>query len=417
MPSCGISRDEVNGPMTMSVHTMTISTVAGSGEPAHAGDGGPATSASLNEPKWVAVDHRGNLFIADSENHVIRKVDRVTGVISTVAGRIAARDTDQAPAPSMCIGGTLEYDPLADQTPMRDHPYTPAADISGTVRYVIKGSPRASRFAGDGGPATSALLNFPSAVVVDRHGHLYIADTMNHRVRRVDANTGVITTVAGTGQPLFSGDGGPAVAAALYEPVALALDGTDAVLYIADQRNNRIRRVDLQCGLIATVGGTGESGYTGDGVPATEAGLSGPSGLALDSDGLYVADTFSDRIRRIDMASGLISTVAGDGGKYRYQGVADEGSTSLSRPYGIALDRTGCLLITDSDNHLIRLWDRSKALIARLAGNGRAQFAGDGDDPLASSLNYPFGVTVDDAGTIFVADTFNHRIRKIAVTA
>jgi sugar lactone lactonase YvrE len=403
--------------MAVSVHVTTISTVAGSGEPAHAGDGGPATSASLNEPKWVAVDRRGNLFVADSENHAIRKVDRVTGIISTVAGTIGGSASNQAPAPSTSTGSMLVDDPLAEEKPNSAHAYTQAADISGTVRYVIKGSLRAARFAGDGGPATNALLNFPSAVVVDRRGHLYIADTMNHRVRRVDADTGVITTIAGAGHPRFSGDGGPAVAAALCEPVALALDGMDSFLYIADQRNNRIRRVDLHSGVIVTVAGTGESGYTGDGMPATKAGLSGPSGLALDSDGLYVSDTFSGRIRRIDLASGLISTVAGDGGEYRYEGVADEGSTSLSRPYGIAIDRAGCLLITDSDNHLIRLWDKNKAGITRLAGNGRAQFAGDGGDPLASSLNYPFGVAAEDAGTIFIADTFNHRIRKIAVAA
>jgi sugar lactone lactonase YvrE len=233
----------------------------------------------------------------------------------------------------------------------------------------------------------------------------------------VDAHTGVITTVAGTGQPRFFGDGGPAVAAALHEPVALALDREGSFLYVADQGNHRVRRVDLRGGLISTVAGSGESSYTGDGTPAIESGLSGPSGLALDADGLYVADTFSGRIRRIDLTSGLISTVAGDGGAYRYEGVPNEFSTSLSRPYGIALDRAGHLLITDSDNHLIRFWDRRKKIITRLAGDGQARFAGDGGDPLAGSLNYPFGVAVDDAGTIFVADTFNHRIRKIAATA
>jgi DNA-binding beta-propeller fold protein YncE len=402
--------------MTVSTRTVTISTVAGSGEPAHAGDGGPATSASLNEPKGVAVDRWGNLFIADSENHAIRQVDRATGIISTVAGRISTSDPGKPLAPLMGSRDSMEEDPLADQTSTKACVYRQTVDATGTVRYVINGSSVVTRFAGDGGPATNALLTFPSAVVVDREGHLYIADTMNHRIRRVDADTGVITTVAGTGQPRFFGDGRPAVEAALHEPVALALDLKGASLYVADQRNNRVRRVDLRSGMISTVAGTGESGYTGDDMPATEAGLSGPSGLALGLDALYVADTFSGRIRRIDFASGLISTVAGDGGEYRYQGVPNEISTSLSRPYGIALDRMGHLLITDSDSHLIRLWDRTKKIITRLAGNGQAQFAGDGGDPLASSLSYPFGVAVDDAGAILVADTFNHRIRKIAAT-
>jgi DNA-binding beta-propeller fold protein YncE len=159
----------------------------------------------------------------------------------------------------------------------------------------------------------------------------------------------------------------------------------------------------------------GETGYTGDGMPAAEAGLSGPSGLAIGPDGgLYVADTFSGRIRRIDPETGLIGTVAGDGGEYRFSGLPNEFSTSLSRPYGIALDGAGNLLITDSDSHLIRRWDRKKKIITRLAGIGRAQFGGDGGDPLHGSLNYPFGVVVDGAGNVYIADTFNHRIRMIA---
>jgi DNA-binding beta-propeller fold protein YncE len=259
-----------------------------------------------------------------------------------------------------------------------------------------------------------ATLNFPGAVAVDRQGNLYIADTMNHRVRKMDAATGVISTIAGTGQHRCSGDGGPATGAALNEPSALAVDGR-GYLYIADQSNNRVRRIDLHTGLITTVAGTGETGYTGDGMPAVEAGLSGPSGLAIGPDGdLYIADTFSGRIRRIDQATGAISTVAGDGGEYRFSGMANEFSTSLSRPYGIALDAAGNLLITDSDSHLIRRWDRKKKIITRLAGSGQPGFGGDGGDPLAGSLNYPFGVVVDHRGNVYIADTFNHRIRMIA---
>jgi DNA-binding beta-propeller fold protein YncE len=237
---------------------------------------------------------------------------------------------------------------------------------------------------------------------------------MNHRIRKVEAATGMISTIAGTGQHRCSGDGGPATAATLNEPAALAVDGRGN-LYIADQSNNRVRKVDLTTGIMTTVAGTGETGYTGDGMPATEAGVSGPSGLTLGPDGdLYIADTFSGRIRRVDPATGIISTVAGDGGEYRFSGLPNEFSTSLSRPYGIALDRAGNLLITDSDSHLIRRWDRKKKIITRMAGSGQAQFAGDGGDPLAGSLNYPFGVVVDEAGNVYIADTFNHRIRMIA---
>jgi Gluconolactonase len=167
--------------------------------------------------------------------------------------------------------------------------------------------------------------------------------------------------------------------------------------------------------MITTVAGTGEAGYSGDGMPGHEANLSGPSGLAVDADGtLYIADTFNGRIRRVDTDTNVITTVAGDGSEYRYQGNPHELSTSLSRPYGIVLEADGHLLVTDSDSHLIRRWHRQKKIITRVAGNGSAGYTGDGCVPLESSLNYPFGVAVDRQGNIYIADTFNHRIRMIA---
>ena len=390
----------------------TIGTLAGRGEPGHAGDGGAAAGACLNEPKSLTVA-QGVLYIADSENHVIRTVDLATGRIGTVAGR----PSDVAPMPAT-VAATDEPpddDPLGGPSQAAPDKFAQLGDLSGTVRFVVGAQPKAGRFEGDGGPATKATLNFPSAVALDRQGNLYIADTMNHRVRRVDGRTGTITTIAGTGQHRCSGDGGPAVAACLNEPCAMALDDRGN-LFIADQSNNRVRRVDAQTGLISTVAGTGQAAYTGDGMPAVESGLAGPSGLALGPDGtLYIADTFNGRIRSVDLSTGLIATVAGDGGEYRYQGHPQEFSTSLSRPYGIALDREGHILVTDSDSHLIRRWDRRKKIITVVAGNGTATFHGDGGPPQESSLNYPFGVAVDEEGRIYIADTFNHRIRVIAL--
>jgi sugar lactone lactonase YvrE len=252
-------------------------------------------------------------------------------------------------------------------------------------------------------------------VAVDGKGNLYIADTFNHRIRIVDAPTGIIRTLAGTGAARFSGDGGPADKAVLNEPVALALDELRGRLYIADLANYRVRMVELATGTIATFAGSGAQDYDGDGQPARQAGLTGPSGLALDADGnLYIADTFCGRIRRVDVETSLISTVAGDGTEYRYQGVPNEFSTGLSRPASIALAADGTLYITDSDNHLIRKWNPRSKIITAVAGNGTAQFAGDGGPAAAASLNYPFGVAVDSAGNIYIADTFNHRIRMVA---
>ncbi len=396
--------------MSVSTKWGTISTIAGSGVPDFSGDGGSADKACLNEPKSLAVDQFGNLYIADSENHVVRKVERATGRIATIAGAVLPEEGSAAGTVAKDAGGE---DPFADPSSTRLPGFTQLADLSGTVRFVVNGA-SAKRFQGDGGAATQALLNFPTAVAVDRQGYVYIADTMNHRVRRVDAVTGIITTIAGTGQARYAGDGGPAVSAALNEPTALAIDASGR-LYIADQSNNRIRMVDLTTGLIETVAGNGSATYNGDGLLAVEAGLAGPSGLALGPGGeLYVADTFNGRIRMVDPKTGLIGTVVGDGGEYRYHDQDDRPSMSLSRPYGIALDRAGNIFVTDSDNHLVRKWDRAQNVIQRVGGTGLPGFGGDGGPAEAASLNYPFGMAIDREGTVLIADTFNHRIRAIA---
>jgi len=404
----------------------TITTVAGTGEPGCSGDGGPALQATLNEPKSVTIAG-SSLYIADAENHRIRKVDLVAGVITTLAGQgsSAAPPSRTLPtthcnegamgSPGGGVGGGDEADPLAEPKTEKGEKYVQLADQSGTVRFVA-GSAEKGRFKGDGGPAFDATLNFPSAVAVDGKGTLYIADTFNHRIRRVDGATGRISTLAGGGAARFSGDGGPADKAMLNEPVALALDEPRGRLYIADLANYRVRMVDLDTGRISTYAGSGNRDYDGDGQSALQAALSGPSGLALDAGGnLYIADTFSGRIRRVDLATGVIGTVAGDGTEYRYQGVPNEFSTGLSRPAGIALAAAGTLYITDSDNHLIRKWNPKSKIITAVAGNGSAQFAGDGGPAVGCSLNYPFGVAIDTAGNLYIADTFNHRIRMVAV--
>jgi sugar lactone lactonase YvrE len=400
--------------VTMSVDARTgmIRTVVGSGEAGWSGDGGAAVAARLNEPKAVALDHDGNLLIADSENHVIRKVDRRSGLITTVAGCTSSHDSPLAVMNRAAVPAT--DDPLSEGSSSAEAAFMQQSDLSGTVRYVVNGVGSTKRFAGDGGRALDALLNFPTAIAADAEGDLYIADTMNHRIRRVDARTGRITTIAGVGLPRFGGDGGPSVAAGLNEPAALVVQG--ARLYVADQSNNRIRMVDLRTGVITTVAGTGTATFNGDGKPATEAALAGPSGLTIGTDGrLYIADTFNGRIRAVDPATGIIETVVGDGGEYRYQGEMEASSPSLSRPSGIAVDLEGNVFMTDSDNHLVRRWDRVAGRIDRVAGTGSANYGGDGKTPLEASLNYPFGVVMDQENHLFVADTFNHRIREIVL--
>jgi DNA-binding beta-propeller fold protein YncE len=391
-----------------------IVTVAGTGDPGYGGDGQRGTAATLNEPKNVCFDTEGNLLIADSENHAIRRLVRASGVLETVAGCPGPQHSGQEfpNEPSLTHHMEKESDPLADVEDMPGRAYSQTPDLSGTVRYVVGQGIGRDRFAGDGGVATCALLNFPSAVAVDSAGTVFIADTWNHRIRRVDAKTGIIQTIAGTGHTKWTGDGGPGITATLNEPVALVLDGTR--LYIADQSNNRIRLLDLESGMLTTVAGTGDSGYTGDEMPAVESALAGPSGLALDHEGnLYIADTFNGRIRMVDRNTGILSTVAGDGADFRYERGTNEQAQSLARPYGIALTPQGDVLITDSDHHLIRKWDMKKKAMTLIAGNGQSAWAGDGGPAIDASLSFPFGVAVDSGGNIAIADTFNHRIRYI----
>ncbi|ALS25048.1 S-layer homology domain-containing protein [Paenibacillus naphthalenovorans] len=334
----------------------TISTVAGNGIGSYSGDGGAAASAQLNYPFGVAVDSGGILYIVDTNNCRIRKVD-ASGNISTVAG-------------------------------------------TGTAGY-----------SGDGGAATSAQLNKPYGVAVDSAGNLYIADTLNHRVRKVDAS-GNVSTVAGTGTAGSSGDGGAAASAQLNKPFGVAVD-SGGNLYIADTFNHRIRKVDAS-GNISTVAGTGTAGNPGEGEFATSANIKYPYGVAVDSGGnlFYVADDGSSRVRKVD-ASGKISTVAGNG---TAGSSGDGGAAALAQlylPYGVAVDSGGNLYIADTFNHRVRKVDTS-GNISTVAGNGTAGSSGDGGAAASAQLNYPYGVAVDSGGNLYIADTYNQRVRKVA---
>jgi DNA-binding beta-propeller fold protein YncE len=325
-------------------------------------------------------------------------------------------------------------------------------------------------FAGDGGPATEALLNSPFDVAFDRAGNLYFSDTFNHRIRRVEAATGIISTVAGNGEAGFSGDGGPATAASLNEPYGVVVDRASN-LYTADRLNRRVRRVDVRSGVITTLAGTGEVAYSGDGGPASQAGLAEPNGLALDPAErlLYIADVADHRVRVVDLASGVIDTFAGtgvaehggDGGPAREARIfgaravkiapdgtayilerqgsslrAVDAATSIistiagttgrgysgdggpaaaavfDAPKEMALDRDGSLLIVDTENHAIRHIDRASGIVTTIAG-GRRGSHGDGGAATEAGLDRPHGAVVGPEGAIYFGDTNNHRIRKV----
>ncbi|MCZ6489067.1 MAG: SMP-30/gluconolactonase/LRE family protein, partial [Acidobacteria bacterium] len=392
-----------------------ITTVAGNGVDSFAGDGGPATAASLNEPDDMAVDAAGNLYIADTINSRIRKVASADGTIATLAGNnefkfagdggpgtLAALDLPQGIA--VDAAGNLF---IADQENHRIRKLSP----DGTITTVVGNG--VFSFSGDGGQAVDASLGRPIDVAVDAAGNLYIAEKFNNRVRKVNT-TGIITTVAGDGSFGFSGDGGQAINASLDTPLAVAVDGSGN-LYISDNGNNRVRMVDAN-GIITTVAGNGDFFLIfDDPVPATSSEVD-PLGLAIDAAGnLYIADNFNELVRKVD-TGGIISTVAGDG----FFGFSGDGgpatSASLNEPTDVAVDAAGNLYITDNFNERVRMVD-TDGIISTVAGDGFSGFFGDGGSATSASLASPTGVAVDGAGNLYIAGSESDRIRKVSVAA
>ncbi len=316
----------------------SLTTLVGTGVQGFAGDGGAGTAARLDSPSGVAVDSAGNVYVSDTHNQRVRKLSAATGLLESVAG----------------------------------------TGVHG--------------FAGDGGAAGSALLDTPTALAISAAGDLYIADTGNHRVRKISAGTGVITTVAGTGRQGFSGDGGAAVAAAVDSPAGLALDGSGN-LYIADTHNQRVRRVDAVTGVITTLAGVGRTGAglpaeSGDGGPAVSAALALPRGLTVGSDGsVYVADSANNRIRRI-AADGTVTTVAGAGSESFAGDAGLAVNAALAKPGAVALSPGGLLTLADTGNQRVRQVDGA-AVIHTITGVGLT--AGSNGLTLTGPVIVPYG--------------------------
>jgi len=278
----------------------TISTVAGNGVRGYSGDGGPALQASLNEPYEVRFDGAGNLFFVERLNHVVRRVDAHTGIITTVAG---------------C---------------------------------------GKEGFGGDGGPATAAMLKQPHSIGFDQQGDLYICDILNHRIRKVAMKTGMISTFSGTGEKKPTPEGAPISGTPLNGPRALDFD-RNGNLWLALREGNVVLKLDLATGTIHHIAGTGKQGFAGNGGPALAATLSGPKGLSVGPDGnVYLADTESHSIRMIDLKNGRLELVAGTGAK----GDGPEGdplTSQFARPHGIFVDRDGSIFVGDSENHRVKV--------------------------------------------------------------
>jgi DNA-binding beta-propeller fold protein YncE len=297
-----------NRVLRLDYKTRKISVVAGTGVKGYAGDGGPASAAQFAQPHELHFDSKGNLFVVERDNYVVRRIDAKTGIITTYAG-----------------------------------------------------TPTVSGFSGDGGPATKAKFNQPHGIALDPADNLYVCDVLNHRVRRVDAKTGIITTFAGNGQTGRAPDAGPRLGSALEGPRTLEISRTGKI-YVALREGNSVFELDAKSDWLKRIAGTGENGYSGDGGPAVAAkfgslgpgGLTGPKGLCVSEDGwtMYVADCENHVVRKIDLRTGIITTAAGTG--QRGDGPdGDPRKCALNRPHAVYL-RNHVLYIGDSDNHKIR---------------------------------------------------------------
>ena len=332
-----------------------ITTIAGIDTNYYNGDNIAATTAALNGPYGIALDGKGNFFIADGYNNRIRKVD-TAGIITTIAGN-----------------GTASYN-------------------------------------GDGIPATGAQLYRPSAIAFDHYGNMYFCDSHNNRIRKIDTS-GTITTIAGNGIGGYNGDNIAATAAEVNDPHSVAID-VHGNLYITDWNNHRIRKVDI-AGVITTIAGTGILGYTGDNGPADTAEINAPYGIALDhNSNIYFVDAYADVVRKID-TFGFITTFAGCGviGSGGDNGPAD--SAKLGRPGGLAIDGGNNVYIADIFNNKIRMISAASGIITTVAGDETNSYGGDNGPATLAKLSVPTGITIDGGGNLYIADFGNNRIRRV----
>jgi NHL repeat-containing protein len=354
----------------------TICTWAGTGTPAYAGNGGPPEDASLYWPIDVSFTSDGRAYIVDWNNHSIRQVG-LDNKVHTVIGGMVVGDGPM-------VGSTI-----SDRVP-------------------------------PGAPGSEIALNHPTDVKELADGRLVVVCWHNHKLRHFDPTTGLVLVTCGAGNG-FAGDGGPAAQALLNQPSKAAVDGAGNI-FILDQRNQRIRKIDFN-GIISTVAGVGTAGMSGDGGAPLSAQFHFPAGpnpapgggLAFDSQGrLYVSDSINRRIRRIDFTADIIETIAGTDSGF----AGDDGpavNAKLAYPFDLAFGPDGRLYVADQQNHRVRAIDLTTGIITTVAGNGTPGFSGDGGSALDASLHDPSGVAFDASGHLYIADTYNNRIRRVTL--
>ncbi len=410
---CDNSNDRIR---KIDMQTGIITTVLGNGQRASNGDGGPATEASTLMPDALCFDVHDNLYVGEKYGFRVRKVDGATGIVTTVLGGTSVHDGDVATNAFLNGVEGMDIGPdghiyLADRWNQRIRAIDP---VTGIIRGVAGNGARA--YGGDGGPANDAYLGNPSHVAVDSLGRVTIADNRHSHVRRV-GDDGVITTIAGTGQQWDKGDGGPAVSACFDHLEALVY-ADNGNLYISDTAVGRIRRVEAATGITTTVAGIGLPGYTGDGGPATEARIGSPSELALAAGGgvLYFSDMTEHVIRKVDLTSGLIVTVVGTG----QPGYSPDGTPAveaqISSPRSIALaPSSGDLYFSDMGNNRVRRVNANGRL-ETVVGNGEHGNAADDTPATSAPFNEPHGICFFDSHILLVSDFYNNQVKAVRIS-
>jgi len=337
-------------------HAESVQTFAGNGKKGFSGDGGPATEAQINNVYAVARGPDRWLYFCDMDNHRIRRVN-AEGMVETFAGNNQ--------------GG----------------------------------------YSGDGGPANQASLNQPYEMAWDKTGNLFFVELGNHCVRRVDAITHQISTIAGIGQAGFSGDGGPALDASFNQPHSLAFDASGD-LFVCDILNHRIRKIEMTTGQISTWSGTGEKKTAADGSSIQSAALNGPRAIAFAPDGeCWLALREGNSVLLLDPKANTLRRVAGTGKKGFTGNGGPALEATLSGPKCVSLDASGNVYLADTESHSIRYIDVKKGTLELLVGNGEVGDGPDGDNPTQCRLARPHGVFVDKDGSVFIGDSENHRVR------
>ncbi|MBL8827905.1 MAG: hypothetical protein JNM18_13090 [Planctomycetaceae bacterium] len=349
-----------NGLALPSVTAGSIETVAGNGQPGNNGDAGAALEKSIDQPFGVEIGPDGALYVTEVGTHRVRRVDMKSGQITTVAG-------------------------------------------NGKKGY-----------SGDGGPATDAMLAEPYEVRFDRAGNMIFVEMVGAVVRKVDKATGKISTIAGTGKVGFSGDGGPATQATFRQPHSIALDAEDNI-YIADIGNHRIRRVDARTGIVTTIAGNGEKKLPDDGAQAAASPILGPRALFVDGATLWIALREGNTVWRLDLPSGKIAHIAGSGKRGFSAETVPAKDCTFDGPKGIAVGPKGEVVVVDTENQAIRVIDVSKGTTSTVAGMGpKARgYGGDGGPATSAKMDRPHGCCVGRDGVIYIGDTNTHRVRRL----